>query len=181
MYLNRKLLINSNGDNVMKKIIKHLILFSSLSVAFSQTSGKISGTVKSEDGTLLVGANIFIKGTSQGASANDKGEFQIIGVTAGTYTVSAAFIGYSSVDVENVRVQSSLNTKVDFTLNLSAVEGEVVTVTAEAPLIQVDETSSVTNLTSEELRSTGLRDLNSILATVAGVVVQDDEIHIRGG
>ncbi|MBH09836.1 MAG: hypothetical protein CMG74_05655 [Candidatus Marinimicrobia bacterium] len=165
----------------MKKIIRTLILFSSLSIAFSQTSGKISGTVKSEDGTLLVGANIFIKGTSQGASANDKGEYQIIGVTAGTYTVSAAFIGYSSVDVENVRVQSSLNTKVDFTLNLSAVEGEVVTVTAEAPLIQVDETSSVTNLSSEELRSTGVRDLNSILATVAGVVVQDDEIHIRGG
>ena len=165
----------------MKKIIRHLILFSSLSIAFSQTSGKISGTVKSEDGTLLVGTNIFIKGTSLGASADDKGEFQIIGVTAGTYTVSAAFIGYSSVDVENVRVQSSLNTKVDFTLKLSAVEGQVVTVTAEKPLIQVDETSSVTNLTGEDLRSTGLRDLNSILATVAGVVVQDDEIHIRGG
>ena len=52
---------------------------------------------------------------------------------------------------------------------------------AEKPLIQVDETSSVTNLTSQDLRSTGVRDLNSILATVAGVVVQDDEVHIRGG
>ena len=105
----------------------------------------------------------------------------MIGVTAGTYTVSASFIGYSSVDVENVLVQSSLTTTVDFTLKLSSVEGEVVTVMAEKPLIQVDETSSVTNLTSQDLRSTGVRDLNSILATVAGVVVQDDEVHIRGG
>ena len=165
----------------MKQIIRLSFLLFSLSIAFPQTSGKVVGVVKGEDGTPLYGANVFIKGTARGASADDQGGYQVIGVTAGTYTVSASFIGYSSVDVENVLVQSSLTTTVDFTLKLSSVEGEVVTVMAEKPLIQVDETSSVTNLTSQDLRSTGVRDLNSILATVAGVVVQDDEVHIRGG
>ena len=165
----------------MKVIIKGIFVLFCMHVAFSQTTGKISGTVLSEDGSPLAGANVLIKGSATGASADENGKYQILGVTGGTYTLSASYIGYTSIDIENVLVQSSLTTKLDFRLKVSSVEGQVVTVTAEKPLIQVDETSSVTNLTGQELRSAGVRDLNSILATVAGVVFQDDEIHIRGG
>ncbi len=165
----------------MKNIIKCTLALFCVSIAFSQTTGKISGTIVGEDGNPLPGANVVIKGSSSGASADENGEYQILGITGGTYMVSASYIGYSSVDVADVLVRSSLTTKVDFSLKMSSVEGQVVTVVAEKPLIQVDETSSVTSLTSQELRSAGVRDLNSILATVAGVVMQDDEIHIRGG
>ena len=165
----------------MKIIIKGIFALFCMHFAFSQTTGKISGTVLSEDGSPLAGANVLIKGSATGASADENGKYQILGVTGGTYTLSASYIGYTSIDIENVLVQSSLTTKLDFRLKVSSVEGQVVTVTAEKPLIQVDETSSVTNLTGQELRSAGVRDLNSILATVAGVVFQDDEIHIRGG
>ena len=165
----------------MKVIIKGIFMLLCIQVALSQTTGKISGTVLSEDGSPLAGANVLIKGSATGASADENGKYQILGVTGGTYTISASYIGYTSIDIENVLVQSSLTTKLDFRLKVSAVAGQVVTVTAEKPLIQVDETSSVTNLTGQELRSAGVRDLNSILATVAGVVFQDDEIHIRGG
>ena len=165
----------------MKVIIKGIFMLLCIHIAFSQTTGKISGTVLSEDGSPLAGANVLIKGSATGASADENGKYQILGVTGGTYTLSASYIGYASIDIENVLVQSSLTTKLDFRLKVSSVEGQVVTVTAEKPLIQVDETSSVTNLTGQELRSAGVRDLNSILATVAGVVFQDDEIHIRGG
>ena len=165
----------------MKVIIKSILTLLCMNVAFSQTTGKISGTVLSEDGTPLAGANVIIKGNATGASADENGEYRILGVTGGTYTLSASYIGYASIDIENVLVQSSLTTKLDFNLKVSSVAGQVVTVTSEKPLIQVDETSSVTNLTGQELRSAGVRDLNSILATVAGVVFQDDEIHIRGG
>ena len=165
----------------MKVIINSILVILCLQVTFSQTTGKISGKVLSEDGAPLAGANVIIKGSATGASADENGEYQILGVTGGTYTVSASYIGYASIDIENVLVQSSLTTKLDFNLKVSSVSGQVVTVTAEKPLIQVDETSSVTNLTGQDLRSAGVRDLNSILATVAGVVFQDDEIHIRGG
>ena len=120
----------------MKQIIRLSFLLFSLSIAFPQTSGKVVGVVKGEDGTPLYGANVFIKGTARGASADDQGGYQVIGVTAGTYTVSASFIGYSSVDVENVLVQSSLTTKVDFTLKLSSVEGEVVIVSKGPTRVQ---------------------------------------------
>ena len=128
----------------MKNIIKCTLALFCISIAFSQTTGKISGTIVGEDGNPLPGANVVIKGSSSGASADENGEYQILGITGGTYTVSASYIGYSSVDVADVLVRSSLTTKVDFSLKMSSVEGQVVTVVAEKPLIQVDETSSVT-------------------------------------
>ena len=146
----------------MKIIIKSILTLLCMQVAFSQTTGKISGTVLSEDGAPLAGANVIIKGSATGASADENGEYRILGVTGGTYTLSASYIGYTSIDIENVLVQSSLTTKLDFNLKVSSVAGQVVTVTAEKPLIQVDETSSVTNLTGQELRSAGVRDLSLI-------------------
>ena len=53
----------------MKQIIRLSFLLFSLSIAFPQTSGKVVGVVKGEDGTPLYGANVFIKGTARGASA----------------------------------------------------------------------------------------------------------------
>ena len=88
----------------MKQIIRLSFLLFSLSIAFPQTSGKVVGVVKGEDGTPLYGANVFIKGTARGASADDQGGYQVIGVTAGTYR--QRLIGYSSVDVENGKQSS---------------------------------------------------------------------------
>ena len=83
--------------------------------------------------------------------------------------------------MSGVRVISGLNTEVDFTLNTSTIEGQVVQVTAEKPLIQKDETSSVNVVTSEQLENMPIRSLDAVLATMPGVVVQNDDVHIRGG
>ena len=40
---------------------------------FAQTAGKISGTVTSNDGTPLPGANIMVVGTSMGAASDSQG------------------------------------------------------------------------------------------------------------
>ena len=83
--------------------------------------------------------------------------------------------------ISNVQVISGLSTEIRISLSASSIEGEVVQVTAEKPLIQKDETSSVSTVSSEQLRNMPIRDLNSVLATVPGVVVQNDEVYIRGG
>ena len=77
----------------MKVIIKSIFILFCVHTAFSQTTGKISGTVLSEDGSPLAGANVLIKGSATGASADENGEYQILGVTGGTYTLSASYIG----------------------------------------------------------------------------------------
>ena len=165
----------------MKRLLKSFVIISFVATGWSQTTGKLSGTVKGDDGTPLAGANVFVSGTGSGASSNADGTFQILNVPAGSYVVKATYIGYSAQEVSGVRVISGLNTEIDFTLNTSTIEGQVVQVTAEKPLIQKDETSSVNVVTSEQLENMPIRSLDAVLATMPGVVVQNDDVHIRGG
>ena len=165
----------------MKRFSRLVALAALMSFTWAQTTGKISGTVTAEDGTALSGANVSVLGTASGAAANENGEFLILNVPAGSYTVKGSYIGYSSLEVVNVRVTSGLNTEVTLALGVSAVEGDVVQVTAEKPLIQKDETSSVSVVTSEQLTNMPIRSLDGVLATMPGVVVQNNDVHIRGG
>ena len=71
-----------------------IFLILNLSFAVGQT---ISGTVTDENGNGLAGANVTVEGTNMGAAANSSGSYTISGVASGSYTVTASFIGYSSV------------------------------------------------------------------------------------
>ena len=164
----------------MKQILRISVIAFLVSTVWSQTTGKISGTVTGDDGTPLVGANVVVVGTGSGASSNADGEFQIINVPAGSYVVKASYIGYTSQEVSGVRVISGLSTPVDLSLSTSTIEGDVVQVMAEKPLIQKDETSSVNVVTGDQLENMPIRTLDGVLATMPGVVVQNGDVHIRG-
>ena len=165
----------------MKQILRISIVAILVSTVWSQTTGKITGTVTGDDGTPLAGANVVVLGTGSGASSNADGAFQIINVPAGSYVVKATYIGYTSQEVSGVRVISGLNTAVNLSLTTSTIEGDVVQVTAEKPLIQKDETSSVNVVTGDQLENMPIRTLDGVLATMPGVVVQNGDVHIRGG
>ena len=165
----------------MKQTLRILVVALLVSTVWSQTTGKISGTVTGDDGAPLVGANVVVLGTGSGASSDADGQFQIINVPAGSYTVKASYIGYASQEVAGVRVISGLSTPVDLSLSTSTIEGDVVQVTAEKPLIQVDETSSVNVVSGDQLENMPIRTLDGVLATMPGVVVQNGDVHIRGG
>ena len=165
---------------MIKNIIKSIIVTISISIVFSQT-GKLNGTVKGEDGAPLIGANVIVMGAGVGASTDDQGGFQIINVPVGEYTVQASYIGYSTKELTSVLVISGLSTELEFSLVESAIEGDIVQVTATRALIQKDETTSITVVTSDELENMPIRSLDGVLATMPGVVLQNNDIHIRGG
>ena len=64
----------------MKRLLKSFVIISFVATCWSQTTGKLSGTVKGDDGTPLAGANVFVSGTGSGASSNADGTFQILNV-----------------------------------------------------------------------------------------------------
>ena len=55
-----------HGGTKMRKISKLIALTMLLSFSWSQTAGKVRGTVSSADGQPLVGANVVIDGTAKG-------------------------------------------------------------------------------------------------------------------
>lgn len=141
-------------------------------------SGKIVGTVTDQEtGEVLPGANVLVVGTTFGAAADENGEFLILGVTPGTHTLRVTMLGFATVLVENVVVQSGLTTRVDVVLTTEAIElGEEVLVTAERPVVQRDETASVHYLDIQQLNALPVRSAREGLMVQTGVLFDPEPI-----
>ncbi len=141
-------------------------------------SGKITGTVTDAlSGETLIGVNVVIEGTTQGTSTNIDGEYVIIGVRPGTYTLVASYIGFQTQRIEGVRVQIDLTTEVDISMSEEVVEGEEIVVTATRPLVQKDLTATTSVVSGDEIRALPVENFDDVVNLQAGVV----NGHFRGG
>jgi len=164
----------------MIRRILTIVLISLPIFMFGQTSGKISGKVADADGNPLQGANITVEGTSIGTASNQDGAFVILNVPVGTYTLRCDYIGYSALIISNVAVSFGLTTGQDFGLVKSAIEGAVVKVRAEKPLINKNSTNTTRIVGAETIENLPLRGVESIIALQTGTVADDGNIYVRG-
>ncbi|MDZ7262407.1 MAG: TonB-dependent receptor, partial [candidate division KSB1 bacterium] len=147
-----------------------LILLLWVQLAWSGTTGKIAGTViDRETKEPLPGANIRVEGTMLGAASDDQGHYTIINVPPGTYTVTASYIGYSTINSSQVRVWMDQSTIVDFQMSMEVIPGEVITVVAERKVIKPDVSTSVASVASSELVSLPVSNVTDIVGLQAGV------------
>ncbi len=160
-----------------------LILFFLSTIAIAGNTGKISGKVtdsKNKEG--LVGVNILLVGTSMGAVTDIEGNFSIIGVPPGTYSLRASLIGYNSTTVSNIGVNIDLTTRQDFVLSESAVEVKEVLIVAERPLVQKDMTASTSIMNKELISSLAVTNVSDVIQLQAGVTKSaGGGLHLRGG
>lgn len=82
--------------------IRVILIISALLQLFifqaSGQNGTIKGTVKDkETGEELVGASVFVKGTTIGVSSDLDGKFELANIQTGTYTVVCSYISYRQV------------------------------------------------------------------------------------
>ncbi|MCB0287930.1 MAG: carboxypeptidase-like regulatory domain-containing protein, partial [Calditrichaeota bacterium] len=91
--------------------------------------GNIKGTVTDrETHAALVGANVLLTGTGNGASTDADGNFVILDVPAGNYTLQFSYLGYEPFAQTDVIVKPGRSTFVDASLRISAVSAAEVTV-----------------------------------------------------
>ncbi len=111
-----------------KSMFINCCLTLALIAGLSAQTGSITGSVTDENGSPLVEANVLVDGTDMGASANANGEYTISGVGAGSYTVTASFIGYASSS-RSVTVGDGAATA-NFALAVSFLPGDEVVISA---------------------------------------------------
>lgn len=156
-----------------------LVVLPTLAVA---QTGKLRGLVTDkETGEPLIGVNITLEGTTLGAATDVNGEYVVIGIPPGVYTIRASYISYQEQAISNVRISAALTTTQDFQLQPSTIEMAALEVVAERPLVQRNTTNTVRLTTTEDIENLPIRGLQNIVALNAGVVQQDGELHIRGG
>ncbi len=151
---------------------------------YAGTTGKISGTIKdASTNEPLPGCNIVIEGTDLGAASNVDGQFIILNIPPGNYTVRASIIGYKDYVINNVRIIADFTTQLEYLMESQILEiNEEVVVTAERELIRKDETSKVAIVSSEEILNMPVQTVQDILTTKAGFTTDaDGDLHVRGG
>lgn len=154
------------------------ILIFCFSLCFTQTAGKIAGKVMDDEkNSPLVGANIIITQTQKGTSADKEGYFNLINVTPGKYSVRFMMIGYETVTIEDVIVSVNRTTSLDVKMKQSIIEGDEVIIYASKLSRKKDQTSTVKNISSEEMELLPVEDLSSVVNMQAGIVAG----HFRGG
>ena len=166
-----------------KKIITALILVLLTSVSFAGVGGKIAGKISSLDGTIMAGVNVVINETSLGTASDLDGDYFILNVPPGTYTIRFMMIGYKTAVYQEVQVISDFTTRLNTVLEPVAHDAlEEVIVTASRPLIQKDATSTIHVVGADDIVAMPVSTFKDVLVTQAGFTEDaSGGIHVRGG
>ncbi len=169
----------------MRKILLFIfsILFISADFINAGTTGKLAGKViDAATKEPLPFVNIIIVGTSMGAAADAQGNYVILNIPPGTYSVRAQYVGYQPVVVENVSVSIDLTTTVNISMSETAVSLNAVVVVGKQDVLQKDVTSSQSLVSASQISSLPVAEFNDILSLQPGVNKDaDGNFHIRGG
>ncbi|NRB84052.1 MAG: TonB-dependent receptor [Winogradskyella sp.] len=172
----------------MKHILKALaliIFLSSTTSIFSQ--GKISGTViDGEFNEPLAFANIVVKGTSKGDSADFDGKYELE-IEAGTYTLVFSFVGYITKEITDVIVNEGEVVTLDVVLETNSLDAVVITTTTkrntENAVLSIQKKSVVVldGLSAQAIKNSGAGNVASAVKAVPGVSIQGDKyVFVRG-
>jgi hypothetical protein len=147
---------------------------------FGGNTGGIDGKVVDEQGGVLPGVSVTVTGPGapQTVYSDARGEFHVINLAPGTYTVTLALQGFSTVNRENVTVALGRNTELSVPMKLSSVAA-TVTVSGEVPVLSTKKVETGAAITQEELKSIPTaRDPWVVLQSVPGIVM--DRINVAG-
>lgn len=157
-----------------------LLLFFLPIMAFAQST--ISGLVKDQTGDPVPGANVFVKGTTNGTITDIDGKYSLTAPSDATLVFS--FIGYTSQEVA-----VGGRTTINVTLEDEAMElGEIVAV-GYGTMKKSDLTGSVASVAEADLKNRSTSDAAAALqGKAAGVQVLTNsgapgtgaEIRVRG-
>jgi outer membrane receptor protein involved in Fe transport len=153
--------------------------------ALAGNTGKVVGrVVDTEKGDGLPGVNVIVVGTNpiRGATTDPDGNYTIIGVPIGTYTVRAQMVGYAPVNYNDVKITADATTSLNFKMTSSAVQLTDVTVTANKNLVNNMSTQSTVEKGAKEIESIpAVKSVEDVVKLSAGVVKQGNQIFLRGG
>lgn len=140
-----------------------IITLSFISGLYAQ--GTLKGVVTdSLSAKPLIGANVFLLGTSLGSAANIEGEYSIHPIPEGTYTLKVSYIGYKAKEV-SVSITANKVLDLNVSLALDVVMGEEVVVTGQmmgqiSAINQQRTSNTIMNVVSEE-KIKELADVNA--------------------
>ena len=127
----------------LTRLATSILVFTALpATVFAQAT--IAGVVKDTSGAVLPGVTVEAASPAlieklRTAVSDSTGQFQIVNLVPGTYTVTFTLGGFNTVKREGVVLAGSFTAKVDAEMRVGALE-ETITFTGETPIVDVQNT-----------------------------------------
>jgi hypothetical protein len=126
-----------------------LILLAPMS-ATAQSTGIIAGVVKDSSGAVLPGVTVEAASPSliekvRSATTDGGGQYKIVDLTPGTYSVTFTLPGFSAVKREGVQLSANFTAAVNADLKVGALE-ETIVVSGQTPTVDVQNTRQATSV-----------------------------------
>ncbi len=171
----------------MKRILLTWVL-GLLTLALFAQKGDIKGFVyDKENGEAVLFTNVYLVGTSYGASTDVNGFFYITNVPEGQYTMEVSYLGYAKYQ-KKITVVKNKAIKLDVYLEKASQKLSDVVVSAKRQEMKTEVKMSVVKLSPKEITSLPSMgsepDLAQAIQTLPGVVFTGDQggqLYIRGG
>ncbi len=138
--------------------------------AAASAQSSITGTVRDTSGGVLPGVTVeasspaLIEG-SKATVTDNQGLYQIVDLRPGTYAVTFTLPSFKTVKREGVDLPAQFAATVNAELSVGALE-ETVTVSGEAPLVDVRSTRAQTQITGQTLAALPGNGRLSTLSTI---------------
>lgn len=147
------------------KLAVLIVFLLSTTVFVAQST--ISGTVKDQNGDLIPGVNVLLKGTSKGATTDFDGNYEIKNVTDGTYTIIASYIGYDNFKKE-ITVAGNLNLNIVIKENAESLD-EIIITGVTNPRSKIESSISITTIKPNVVAQSAPRTTAEIFRTIPGI------------
>ena len=120
-------------------------------------SASITGTVKDVSGAVLPGVTVEVASPAliektRTAVTDGSGQYRVVDLRPGTYSVTFTLTGFSSVKREGIELTGSFTATVNADMKVGAVE-ETITVSGETPIVDVQSTRRQTTLSGETINA----------------------------
>ncbi|MBT9333369.1 TonB-dependent receptor domain-containing protein [Paracidobacterium acidisoli] len=154
-----------------------LAVFSTISVSGQNITGSIIGQITDSSGAVVAGATVtatdLATSVARATQCNASGQFQLLSMPTGQYRIEVRSSGFKTYTRTPVEVLVDQATRIDVALEVGNTSQQVV-VTAQAPLLQVENASLGQVVQGKAVTDMPLngRNVLSLVALVPGVVPQ---------
>ncbi|WP_461632638.1 TonB-dependent receptor [Labilibaculum euxinus] len=163
----------------MKKSI-YLTGFLLLSLFSLSAQTLISGKVLDENKQALIGANVYIKGTVEGASTDTEGFFQFESTSNGEQVLVVSCLGYQTHEKKDL-----INNLKDLIIIMKQEELGLDEIVVTASTFSIGKSRTVKKMNALDVVLTGSSngDIYGALQTLPGTqkVGEDGKLYVRGG
>ncbi len=151
-----------------------VVILLATSLAWTQATTSLRGTVTDPDGKAVIGANVVLANaesrTERTVTTGNQGEYQFLLVPSGSYTLTVKAAGFRGYEQRDLVLLVNTPATANVQLKVGAAT-EILTVTSEAPAINLVDASLGNSFNETQVQDIPLegRNVPDLLSLQAGV------------